>query len=192
MYKHDNMIIAVDSTGIKVTNSGEWLRHKHGRSNKTRRGFLKVHVAVDIICGRVTGIVITEESSHDSKHLCDLVKQTQDHAGSVDAVLADGAYDSNEIFSELYAQDIKAIIPVRKTAKWYTGSFARRTAVVTQKRNFKQWVIDSDYGKRWISESVFSSIKRMFGESVMARKKCNMAHEVKLKIALYNRMVFLV
>ena len=39
----NDVIVAIDSTGIKVTNHGEWMRHKW----KTRRGFLKIHVGVD-------------------------------------------------------------------------------------------------------------------------------------------------
>jgi hypothetical protein len=40
----DNFVIAIDSTGIKVTNRGEWIRHKW----KVKRGYLKIHIAVDI------------------------------------------------------------------------------------------------------------------------------------------------
>jgi hypothetical protein len=36
----DVITIAVDSTGIKVTNRGEWIRDKW----KRRRGFIKIHV----------------------------------------------------------------------------------------------------------------------------------------------------
>lgn len=38
------VIIAVDSTGIKVADRGEWRRIKW----KRRRGFLKIHIAVDV------------------------------------------------------------------------------------------------------------------------------------------------
>ena len=40
----DNFVIAIDSTGIKVSNRGEWIRHKWN----VKRGYLKIHVAVDI------------------------------------------------------------------------------------------------------------------------------------------------
>jgi hypothetical protein len=41
----DNFVIAIDSTtGVKVTNRGEWIRHKW----KVKRGYLKIHIAVDI------------------------------------------------------------------------------------------------------------------------------------------------
>ena len=44
LHNDDNFVIAIDSTGIKVTNRGEWIRHKW----KVKRGYLKIHIAVDI------------------------------------------------------------------------------------------------------------------------------------------------
>jgi hypothetical protein len=40
----DDIVIALDNTGIKVANRGEWIRHKW----HVRKGYLKIHVAVDI------------------------------------------------------------------------------------------------------------------------------------------------
>jgi hypothetical protein len=42
------------------------------------------------------------------------------------------------------------------------------------------------YGHRWAAETVFSAIKRMFGECVMAMKYPNMVKELFLKVSLYN------
>ena len=40
----EDIIIALDSAGIKVVNRGEWMHHKW----HVRKGYLKIHVAVDI------------------------------------------------------------------------------------------------------------------------------------------------
>jgi hypothetical protein len=40
----DHFVIAIDCTGIKVSNRGEWIRHKWN----VKRGYLKIHLAVDI------------------------------------------------------------------------------------------------------------------------------------------------
>ena len=40
----EDLVVAVDSSGMKVTNRGEWIRHKW----KTRKGWIKVHIAVDV------------------------------------------------------------------------------------------------------------------------------------------------
>ncbi|MFZ0895407.1 MAG: transposase, partial [Candidatus Nitrosopolaris sp.] len=43
--------------------------------------------------------------------------------------------------------------------------------------------------QRWIVESVFSSMKRMFGEYVSARRFPNMVKEMMLKASLYNTFI---
>jgi hypothetical protein len=55
----------VDSTGIKVANRGEWMRDKWNR----RRGFLKIHVGVDVNSKKIRALKITDERSHDAQHL---------------------------------------------------------------------------------------------------------------------------
>jgi len=43
--KRRHIVIAVDSTGIKVTNRGEWILDKW---NIRKKGYLKIHIAVNI------------------------------------------------------------------------------------------------------------------------------------------------
>jgi hypothetical protein len=45
------------------------------------------------------------------------------------------------------------------------------------------------YGQRWIVETVFSSIKRMFGEYVYSVRLKNMIQEMMLKASLYNKII---
>src|SRR6185503_17546017 len=42
--ERNDIIIAVDSTGIKVTNRGQWILDKWKKKRK-RKGFIKIHVA---------------------------------------------------------------------------------------------------------------------------------------------------
>ena len=42
------------------------------------------------------------------------------------------------------------------------------------------------YGRRWIAETVFSSIKRMFGEYTSATRFQNMVKEMMMKVSLYD------
>jgi hypothetical protein len=45
------------------------------------------------------------------------------------------------------------------------------------------------YGMRWMAESAFSSLKRMFGESVKSVKWQNMVNELLLKASIYNALM---
>lgn len=51
----NDIVIALDSTGIKVSNRGEWMRHKW----HVRRGYLKIHVAVDIRKKKIVALHVT-------------------------------------------------------------------------------------------------------------------------------------
>ena len=105
----------------------------------------------------------------------------------VKRVLADDTYDSKINFQYLYDNDIKAAIKVRKNSNSRAmGCYPRKIAVLQQLKDFDKWKDSVSYRYRWMAETVFSSIKRMFGEYVSARKFPNMAKELILKASLYN------
>ena len=54
----DDIILAIDSTGMKVSSRGEWMDHKW----KVKKGWIKVHVAVDIKTKKLLALEITDES----------------------------------------------------------------------------------------------------------------------------------
>jgi hypothetical protein len=85
---NDDIVIAVDSTGIKVANRGEWMREKW----KTRRGFIKIHIAVDVKSKQITSIQVTKENVTDGKMLKSLVYNDALSKADVKKVIADGAY----------------------------------------------------------------------------------------------------
>jgi hypothetical protein len=94
--KDDYVIIAIDSTGIKVTNRGQWLRDKW---NIRKKGYLKIHIAVDVKSKKILSVTVTDEHVHDSKMLPQLVEDvTKSNHMSAGKVFADGAYDSNDVF----------------------------------------------------------------------------------------------
>ena len=93
----EDVTIAIDSTGIKVTNRGQWLRDKWFVKKK---GYLKIHVAVNIRTREILALEVTDEKMHDGKMMCRLVDRMlkQNNAVNIKTVLEDGAYDSNESF----------------------------------------------------------------------------------------------
>jgi len=178
----NDIVIALDSTGIKVANRGEWMRHKW----HVRKGYLKIHVAVDIKKKRILSLEVTSEEIHDGKMLKKLVDNASEN-NDVKGVLADGMYDSNNNFRYLSKNHIKPGIKTRSNSKVKsTNCQARNMSVVRQQANLKRWTHSVSYGYRWMAETAFSSIKRMFGEYVTARKFPYMVKEIFLKAALYN------
>jgi len=180
----DYFIIAIDSTGVKVTNRGEWIRHKWN----VKRGYLKIHLAVDTKKKRIISLNVTSEQVHDSQVLSVLIDDiTMNQNKVVDAMIADGSYDNNKNFQYLSFKGINPIIKVRKNSRCRkTNHYLRNKTVKMQKDNLENWKDSVSYGKRWIVETVFSCIKRMFGEYITAIRFENMVKEIILKASLYN------
>ena len=61
--------------------------------------------------------------------------------------------------------------------------------VLAQRNDLQKWKDSVNYGQRWIVETVFSCIKRRFGEYVYSVKLKNMIQEMMLKASLYNKMI---
>ena len=104
----NDIVIALDSTGIKVANRGEWIRHKW----HVRKGYLKIHVAVDIKRKRILSLEVASEEVHDGRIL-KLVDNASEN-NNLKGILADGMmYDSNNNFRYLSKNHIKPGVKTR-------------------------------------------------------------------------------
>ncbi|MHA1712020.1 MAG: transposase [Candidatus Freyarchaeota archaeon] len=109
--REQDLVIALDASGIKVTNRGEWMRRRW----KARRGYLMVHLAVDVRSKQILSMKVTDEKVGDGRMPKPLVKNAQKH-GEVKRALADGGYDSKENFNFLAEEYIDPAIKVRKNS----------------------------------------------------------------------------
>nr|MBA3285947.1 IS5 family transposase [Nitrosopumilus sp.] len=190
-FENDYIIIAVDSTGIKVTNRGQRMRDKW---HIKKKGYLKIHVAVDVKSKKILSMKVTDEHVHDSKALPELVDdaiRSDSRKITVCKLLADGAYDSNDVFRCLSDNGTLPCVKLRKNAriKLKTNHILRNLSVLAQRNDFQKWEDGVSYGHRWMAETVFSSLKRMFGEYVYSVKFKNMIQEMMLKASLYNKII---
>ena len=174
-----DVTIAVDSSGIKVSNRGEWI-HKKWR---VQRGFIKVHIAVDVKTKQILAIEVTKEDVGDAKVFGRLVRSSADMA-DLRRVIGDGAYDSKANFRLASEMNIEPLIRVRKNASLKAdGCMPRKFAVVEQLGN-TGWRREKGYGYRWMVESAFSCLKRVFGEYICAIKWSNIVKELLLKASI--------
>jgi hypothetical protein len=83
------------------------------------RGYLKIHVAVDIKQKRILSLHVTSEQVYDGKVLSKLVDEiTIKNNKIIDTVIGDGFYDSsNSNFQFLSFRGIKPAIKVRKNSR---------------------------------------------------------------------------
>ena len=179
----EHITLAIDATGIKVTNRGEWLRHKW----KVKRGYLKIHFAVNTKTKEVTAFRVTTEETGDSKKFKELVDESSKR-GKVNKVIADGAYDTKDNFRSLKEKGIEPAIKIRKNASTKPRGSRERAEEVRKfkSKGYENWTKNKGYGQRWQVETAISTYKRTFGEYVTAKKFENMVNEISLKVFAYR------
>jgi hypothetical protein len=184
------MVIALDSTGVKVTNRGEWIREKW----KRRRGWIKVHIAVDINKKKLLAIEVTDERVSENRLFKKLVENSEKHIQNkvkLKRVLADADYDTKENFNFLAEKCIECGIKLRKSASTLAKGSPYRAKCVRELRRigYEKWKERYSYGYRWSAETMFSSVKRMMGEYVTSTSKEGMFREVIRKFLFYNMIL---
>ncbi|MDO9326753.1 MAG: IS5 family transposase [Methanoregula sp.] len=184
-----DVIVAIDSTGIKVTNRGEWMREKW----RIHQGWIKVHVVIDRKSREILAMEVTDETISDKACCIPLIYSAQDsiQPGTIRTILGDGAYDHLSIFNELEDRHISSSIKIRSNASWRSHGSAYRAECAREflDSGYREWAQRHNYGSRWSVEGVFSSMKRIFGESVKATSIDGMFHELQLKFSLYNLLI---
>jgi hypothetical protein len=183
-------VVAVDNTGIKVSNRGEWRRKYLG---KERQGWIKIHVALDKKTRQVVSFRITGEHAHDSEMFIPLLKQLADRISpnQVKKVLADRGYDSKPNFNYAEKRGIIPTIRPRQTANPHTEQPLTRKRLITtiKKYGYKKWAQKTKYGLRWAIEGFFSTYKRLYGEHLRATSPQGMKKEIIMKLHFYNKLI---
>ena len=170
--------IAVDSTGFPT----EYFSYYYSmRTEKTRKDFIKISIAVDTDKQSILGYKITKSRQHDTKHAKTLLRNT---LKKEDCYVLDRGYDAEQIHLQIRT-DLKAksIIPIRNwNANYIKGTFRKEMA-----DNFDR----KRYSQRNKVETVFSVIKRRFGDEIKSRIFRSQVKELKIKCIVYSLDLFL-
>lgn len=84
-----------------------------------KKGYIKIHVAVDIKTKEILALEVTDEKVHDSKMMKKLVENVlkiKPNKKKIKSLLDDGAYDSNDNFRFLNEKKIDPIIKVKRNS----------------------------------------------------------------------------
>ena len=175
----NEIVVAVDSTGMKVTSRGDWMREKHGVE---RKGWIKVHIAVDVETRRPITFEITDERITDQEMVKPLLTDIK-----LEDSLMDGAYYKEEVFKFMKEKGVAMPgIKIRKNAVVKAGTERAESVLEFKKYGYDSWKKVHQYGRRWAAESVFSAIKRIFGETVRATSTEGMFSEIRRMLTFYT------
>jgi IS5 family transposase len=187
----ENLVVGIDSTGLKVYGEGEWKVRKHGWSK--HRTWRKLHICIDIDTQEILAAELTGNNEDDaavgSRMLKGKTKRIRRFHG-------DGAYDKSG-FRKVLGGNIRQIIPSPKNAimkKPKKGESLPEHLIqrnqdleYIQKHGSKQWKIEHGYHKRSLNETVMFRFKTIFGGELDARIMENQKAEVLLKCLILNK-----
>jgi len=184
--------VVIDATGLKIYGAGEWLVEKHGE--RGRREWRKLHLAVDPDSGEVLACELTSNEEGDASQVGPLLDQVP---GPLGAVIADGAYDGEPVYSAVAERQpdppVTVVIPPRATA---VPSNAADTMPSQRDRHIELirdkgrmgWQKTVGYGRRALGETAMFRYKALIGPGLRARTLAAQKTEARVGCAVLNRM----
>ncbi len=182
--------LIIDSSGLKILGEGEWKDKVH--RSRTRKSWIKLHIALDERTQEVTAAVVSDEYTSDSSALPFLIEKSPK---SVTKVLADGAYDRSSVREFLTEQKIDPCIPPRR------GGILRKEPYMESRNQdilairglgnneegFALWKKLRLYHRRSLVETAFSRLKSLFGNRLNNKKYQNQKAEIEFRLHALNR-----
>ena len=182
-------VITLDSTGLKQYGKDEWHQEKH--KIKPRRSWKKMHLIVDDN-HIIQGVELTEKSVHDSEVISDLLNQVE---GKGDRYVADGAYDTKEVYEEIEKQNkkVKIVISPRENAvasyEWHAER--NKTLDIIDKHGYKGWYKIRKYGFQNYAELSMQRYKKIIGPKMHSRDLLRQKNEAVIATSILNKFTTL-
>ena len=179
-------IIIVDSTGLKVYGKDEWHQEKHDVA--ARRTWRKLHLAVDEN-HQILACELTTPETGDPTAVPDLLAQIDT---PFNIFIADGAYDGDPVSQTVLDQqpDAQVIVPPHKTAVCSPAGDSQRDnhIRVIDQNGRTAWQKKTGYGLRNYAELAVQRYKRIFVNTMKARKLSQQKAEAWASAVALNRM----
>ena len=183
--------LLVDSTGLRLCGPGEWLVEKHG--SQRRRAWRKLHLGTDANTGQIVAAELTTHDIDDGSQVGPLLEQV---ARPVASFTGDGAYDRDDVYSEVTERhpDAAVIVPPRSVgvpsaAAETTPTQRDRHLQLIAKRGRMGWQRISGYNWRALVEADIGRFKRVIGDALRSRTQRRRATEVAVAVHVLNRML---
>ena len=172
IHQKGSIVIAIDSTGLKIFGEGESKVRKHGFSK--RRTWRKLHLGVDPKTGFIHCHTLTLYDIDDGSQLGDMLDQVEIE---ITHACLDEAYDHEDCWDNLIQRHINPIIPPRDNAvEWYLeqpGDFPEYPRNDAFDRidqiGKKEWKKEKGYHQRSLSETAMFRFKTIHSNKLYSR-----------------------
>jgi len=183
----DEIEVAVDATGFKISGEGEWKVRTH-KADK-RRAWKKLHAGIDTATGLIVTAISTGSDTADTEVFIEMLEEVPE---TIVKAYADGAYDSQSTYEYCEVKTIHPVIPPPENAVFHGRSgpgYVRDLNVVEIAQiGRKTWKVKQNYHQRSLVESLFSALKRVFGDRIPSRVSDNQDRDLFLRCKAWNRM----
>lgn len=182
--------VLVDSTGLQIYGAGQWLKERHG--TKSRRGWRKLHLALDADSGEIIAHSLTDQAAGDISQVEPLLNQI---SHEIDQFTADGAYDGDPTYDAVmrHSAEARIVVPPRSNAAGRAETEARGQRddhiASIDKDGRLSWQTSTGYGKRALVETAIGRYKRIIGPRLRARSFPAQRTEVAIGCSVLNRML---
>jgi len=166
----------IDSTGFGHGQSSYY----YTKRAKLRRKFVKLSICADMKKQIICTVKIRHRQRHDGIDFEQLLKKTNSIL-PIDTIVADKGYDSEKNYVAANNLGITSIIPPR-----YADVPVYKTRGHYRKMLKRQGHDSVTYHQRNKTETIFSVIKKMFGENVTSRKISTQNRELMYRVIAYN------
>ena len=180
--------VGIDSTGINLSDTTYWRVNKW-HQEKNVKGWLILHALSDVDSGEILAYAVSDDSVRDSPMLRILVEEAKNAGHRFDTVYADNAYAGVENWKFLCQENKYRFVTAFSvsTSPTNNGCLARGEAArLWCSLPYDRWVEESGYGTRWKCECVFSDFKRLFPETVTARKQQHIVAQISSRVDEFN------
>ncbi len=183
--------LIVDSTGLSIHGEGPWSGYKHGK--KRRRGWRKLHVAVDQN-GNLLATSVSKGTTRDASRVPSLLR---DYSGPIDSFTGDRGYDQASIYYQVLGINRGASIVIHPRGN---GVHSDRKQELKQRNAHLErirsegiycWRRESGYYRQSRVENAFYRYKTIIGKKLRARGERAREVEVILGCNILNRCLAL-
>ena len=175
--------VATDSSGFSKKTYELWSTVK--KSDGLRKGYLKLHILIDIGTRLIIDLKVTKSNVSDILVFREFLETFDWSKCKGGFMCADAAYLARDVCTIIAKLGyLPRIMPKKNTIARAKGSAAWREMVLFYQTAYKEFM--KQYGRRSIVESVFGAIKQVYGNGLTLRLEASQETEMMLEALCHN------